>query len=112
MATWPDIQEPSGISRRIIKEQIKNSFAGGYVSSIPKYSRKRYRFQLSWSSLTHIDLETLETFFDDNQGNTFTWTDPIDNASYTVRFSDDEIEADYVEGTTTYWQLTVNLEEQ
>jgi hypothetical protein len=111
MATWPDIVAPSGLNEEKIKSQIKNDFESGYVSSRAKWTRSRKKFELSWDAMSSTDKATLETFFDTNLGDTFTWTHPSENAEYTVRFSEDTINADYKKGSIGYWQVSLVLEE-
>lgn len=110
--TWPNIAEPSHIARRKHKAQLKASFEAGYVQSVARDTRARLIFELEWRAMSTAELATLETFFADNQGGTFAWTDPSDSTVYTVRFRDDEINADYVDFSGGYWTVHVNIEEQ
>ena len=110
MATWPNIQNPSGLAEKPTKGQIRSDFEAGYVYSRAKWTRARKRFDLTWDSMTNSDKNTLETFFNNNLGSTFTWEHPVSGTTYTVRFSDDSIDFDYV--PHMYWQASVSLEEQ
>lgn len=113
MADWPDIEDPSGLRESPQKGQIKSDFEAGYVQSRPKFTRTRKRFELSWDAMSNSDKETLETFFDDNLGDTFTWDNPISTASdpsHTVRFVNDSLEFSY--RPHNYWQISIELEEQ
>jgi phage-related protein len=110
MATFPDIQNPSGMTERTMKGQYKNKFGAGYVQSAPKWTRSRKQFNLTWDAMSDADKETLEDFFAANLGSTFDWTHPITGAVYTVRFSDDELPAQYKQFMR--WQVDITLEEQ
>lgn len=110
MATWPGIAAPTSMTERKKKAQIRSDFAAGYVQSRAKWTRSRKIFELSWNVMSDSDKSTLETFFDDNLGGTFTWAHPLSGTSYTVRFVGDELLAKYVK--VNRWQVDVTLEEQ
>lgn len=112
MATWPDIEKPSGLSQKPVKKQIRSDFSAGYVQSRPLWTRMRKQFELSWSTMKSSDLSTLESFFESNQGGSFTWTHPETGASYTCLFSDDSIDANFLKGSLDRYKVTVNIEEQ
>jgi len=114
MADWPNIANPSGLKEYKGKGQLKSEFDAGYVQSRPKFTRSRKHFELSWNVMTDADKETLETFFDNNLGDTFTWDHPLadsSDSSYTVRFVEDELQAGYILGTN-HWKVQLTLEEQ
>lgn len=110
MATWPGISAPTTITDEIHRAQIKTNFSAGYTQSMPKWTRARKVFKLQWDCMTATDKQTLEAFFIANLGDTFTWTHPITNVTYTVRFEDDSISFEYV--PINLWQVKVTLEEQ
>ena len=112
MAFPVTIRTPSSISRRKHKAQNKGNFEAGYVQSVVRNTRGRYRFILNWKNMPIDELVILETYFENNQGSTFSWTHPITETTYTVRFSTDEINADYIEGSVTDWAVSIELEEQ
>ena len=66
MATWPDIANPSALRERPIKGQIRNDFESGYAYSRAKWTRMRYIFELSWKVMHRDDLDTLQSFFNNN----------------------------------------------
>lgn len=107
---WPDIQAPSSITERKKKAQIRSDFEAGYVQSRAQWTRSRKIFELSWANMTNSDKETLETYFDNNLGSTFSWTHPYTDTTYTVRFAEDQISAEYIH--VGYWNVEVILEEQ
>lgn len=62
------------------------------LSSVP-----RRTFSLRWAILTPTDKETISDFFEARKGSfeSFTWTNTILGASYTVRFKEDTINFEY-----------------
>ena len=108
---WPSIATPSGIVEFADKGQIKVPFEGGYVQSVAKYSRMRRMFELTWNAMSAANKATLITYFENNQGTTFSWTHPHTSTAYTVRFRDDQLMFTYdLHGKS--WVITVALEEQ
>lgn len=110
MANWPSIAYPSDLEEEIFKKVARSDFEAGYVCSVASHTRSRRRWVLSWSVMSAADLASLQTFFDNNQGDTFSWTNPANSTGYTVRFSEDMIKAKYV--SPGYYKVQVDLEEQ
>lgn len=109
--SWPSIATPSQIVEHTVKGQLKAPFEGGYVQSVAKYSRSRKQFELTWNAMSDSNKSSLLTAFGTDLGSTFTWTNPLDSASYTVRYRDDELLFTRdVAGKD--WIVTVALEEQ
>lgn len=111
MANWPSIIEPASIVDTNIKGQIKAPFEGGYVQSVAKFSRTRKQFQLTWGDIPSADKSTLETFFNNNLGGTFNWTNILNSTTYVVRFVDDSLAFAY-DTPNMRWRASVLLEEQ
>lgn len=94
MAAWPSIPNPSyPFNESIQKRQIKSDFESGHVLSRAAATVSKRAFELRWNALPEADYTTLETFFKDNIGLTFTWTHPVTAEVITVRFSEDKIES-------------------
>lgn len=110
MVTWPDIEKANDLVEKTQKGQIKSDFAGGYVQSRAKWTRARKTFELSWVAMSNVDKNALESFFESNIGGTFTWTHPLTSTSHTVRFAEDELQAEYV--PVNFWRVYLTLEEQ
>lgn len=110
MADWPSIAAPSNIRDINQKGQIRSDFDAGYVQSRAKWTRTRRKFELSWNAMSNTDKETLMTFFENNLGDTFAWIHPLSGTSYTVRFTEENIEAKYI--PYNRWQVSLILEEQ
>ena len=109
MADWPDIPNASVLPFRHIKRQIKAGFQSGYVHSHAAETRSRKRWPLSWKVLKAADLSTLITFFDNNLGGTFNWTNPADSVTYVVRFSEGVINFTYGGDDPTYGVYYVDV---
>ncbi len=88
MANWPNIPNPDwGLEEEDYKPQIKDEFEANYVQTGPAASRMRGKFPLGWELLSEADFQTLKTFFNTNQGGSFTWTHPVANTSHNCVFS-------------------------
>jgi len=110
MTNWPSIAQPSyNSSEEYYRPQIKTEFEANYAQSRPTATRSIYRWSLKWSAMPLADYATLKTFFNTNQGLSFTWTNAIDSSSHTVRFSDSSLKAQYI--TKDYVGVEVNIEE-
>lgn len=119
MADWPSIDKPNGISEKIEKIIYRNASEAGYVSTRAKWTSSKKHFALSWDGMYSADKATLETFFNTNQGTTFTWTHPELDTSHTCLFSDDSLEFAHIGAyldsggnKKALWSVTVNIEEQ
>ncbi|MCE5306376.1 MAG: hypothetical protein LLG20_01925 [Acidobacteriales bacterium] len=110
MNSWPSIAKPDfPLEEERSFPVIRSEFDNGAVQTRLRFSKKRLIATLRWEAMTETDYGTLETFFDANQGLTFTWTHPVTSASYTVRFRDDSLKSSAISYTRR--QVTVVLEE-
>lgn len=111
MTSWPsDIRTPTKIDERILRGVIRSDFEAGYVQSRSKWTRSRKKFTLNWSSgLPSGEKNTLEDFFDNNLGDNFDWTNPLNGETYTVIFSDDNINFEFA--APGCYTCTIDLEE-
>lgn len=99
MATWPIDDNYTGFSKTVIKLANRQVSSAGYQMSTGRGTVKKYRFNVEISYLTETQTGTISTFFDTNQGTSFTLNDPNPNSSatYEVEFDQDEIEFKYVD---------------
>lgn len=94
MPNWPSIANPSkGFDEEYYLPQAKSEFEANYVQTRKIATRGRHQFALVWNQMSETDYQTLKTFFDTNQGSSFTWTHPISGTSYTCVFSGDSIKS-------------------
>lgn len=92
MATWPSIMIPQyGTDGEWYRPQIRNEFEANYVQSRPRSTRGVMRWTLKWTAMPEADFQTLLTFFNTNQGLSFTWTEPRTGTARTCRFSEDSL---------------------
>lgn len=110
MANWPSISPPDyGLSEDFYKPQVRTEFEGNYVQSRPRSTRAVHRWSLKWSALLESEFQTLKTFFDTNQGTSFTWTHPLTSVSYSCRFSTDTLTSRIV--VNDYREVECSIEE-
>lgn len=94
MANWPSMPAADfGTEEEVYRPQIRTEFEGGYVQSRSRTTREIRRFPLAWETMSNADYTTLETFFKENQGNSFNWTHPMTNVTYACRFSTDSLKS-------------------
>jgi hypothetical protein len=93
MANWPSIRTSDWelFREKPKKRQIRTPFEAGYVQTGAAATQLKMEFKLGWKWLLRTDYDTLVTFFDNNQGTTFTWTHIITAASYTCGWMQDEL---------------------
>lgn len=95
MATFPSIRLPDFKTTPVFyKPRVQTEFEGNYIQSRARATRGRHKWTLNWSYMSETNYQTLETFFNDNIGNSFTWTHPVTSTSYTCVFGSDNITCD------------------
>ena len=110
MANWPSIAAPNSLTESIIKKAHRSDSELGYIQSRAVWTGSKKSFELGWNGMSTVDKAFLETFFDSNQGSSFTWTHPITSTSYTCLFTGDNLSFEFV--APGYWALTITIEEQ
>ena len=95
MNSWPfTLPQPTiGIEEEHYKPAKKTEFEANYTQTRLTASRSRKKFPLNWKYLSETDYQTLETFFDNNQGSMFYWTHPITSVTHNCTFSGDTIKS-------------------
>ena len=113
MATWPIDDKYIAISEQTIKPANRQTSSAGYTMSTAKGTVAKKLFDLKLSYLSKDDKDTLITFFDDNQGGSFTLNDPDPNSNdtYTVMFDQDEIIFEYIRTFPGEYSLNIRLRE-
>ena len=107
---FPIISSLTGFKRVAMKSANRKT-AGGYTMGFPTGSIKKYRFELSYTVVSNSDVSTMDTFFNDNQGGSFQYTDPISDSSYSVEFDQDEIEFERDIKLPGRWKFNISLVE-
>jgi hypothetical protein len=110
MAVWPNISASDyGLDEEYYKPQIRTEFEGNYVQSRAKSTRARNRWALHWLYMTEAEFQTLKTFFNTNQGLSFTWVHPVTSVSYSCFFSVDSLKSKI--NINGYREVDVMIEE-
>lgn len=92
MATWPSISNPDfGMTEETYLPVVRTEKEANYVQIRKRTTRSRGRWNLSWKAMLEADYQSLLTFFEANQGTSFTWTHPKSAVSYTCVFSEDSL---------------------
>lgn len=105
MATFPSINP----SYSVIETPMFNTHIINYGNKIEQRiamdSAVRRSFKLYWKFLSTADKTTIYNFFVARLGayDSFTWVNPIDSVSYTVRFKDDMCNIEYFD--YLLWQV-------
>jgi phage-related protein len=91
--TWPATLPPPDwdSEEQYYKPQRKAEFEANYIQVYPRASRGRLQLTLKWKVMTETQYQALKSFFDDNQGKSFTWTHPIAETTHTCVFSGDRL---------------------
>jgi len=92
---------------------IRSLSAGGYVTSRAAFTRltRRWTIRYVWMSKTNKDV--LLAFEDARRGGSesFTWTNPIDDTSYTVRFLEPVRYTPHAHTNFLWWTVEFILEQ-
>ena len=108
-AAWPTTNPSYPFDEDTTLSQIKSQFEDGKVQSRVKWTSSRDRFALKWTQMAEAELQSFNEHFQANVGATFSWTHPITSASYTVRYSDDNIKSTSI--LHGYRSVRVSIEE-
>ena len=72
--------------------QVRTEMENGKVFTRKRFTRAREKFSgFGWNYLPEAEYQALKTFFKSVQGGSFTWTHPIENVTYTLISSADEL---------------------
>ena len=108
---WPSIPAPSYTTGgEVYLPVVRTEFEGGYVQSRKLNSRERERWTLHWLNMAESDFQLLKSAFIADQGNSFTWVEPVTSVSHQVKYSEDSLKWAHVE--KGYRQVSVALEEE
>ena len=93
MAQFPTTPIPRmGSGQKTKYNVFKNSFEANYLQVRRGSTRGRMVFNLNYNSITDIEFETLQAFFDANIGTVFDFVHPKTLVTYKVTFQNDELE--------------------
>lgn len=113
MATWPIDDKYVTLRERIVKPVNRQTSSAGYSMSFSKGTIKKKAFTMQLSFLSKTQKDTIETFFNDNQGLSFVLNDPDPNSTdtYNVIFDQDSIEFEYIRVFPGEYSLELNVRE-
>ena len=107
---WPNIPAPSYTTGgETYLSQVRTEFEGGYAQSRKPNSRETRRWTLHWNNLEEAHFLALEAAFIADQGNEFSWTEPVRGIVYQVRYSEDSLRWSHTD--KGFRQVSVGLEE-
>lgn len=91
MVVWPSIANPNEVEEIPAKPIRQETSSAGYTMSFARATTTKKTFNLSWLRMSVSDKENLDAFFGVYAGQSFTWINPLDSASYTMMFGQEEI---------------------
>ena len=91
MPTFPTLTiiQAVPMTEEIEDATIRSSFEAGYEHTRPRFTRSRKTWSIRYEYMPNADKTTLDTFINTTvrQGaDAFSWTNPQDSTTYTVRF--------------------------
>lgn len=109
MNSFPDIPNPSKITRNISWRTLTATFGDGYEQFTPDgVNTKETEYDLTWDVLNETDFNILETFLDTQTPSVaFNWTDPKKGTVETVRFVSDSFKPG--DENVNYYNVTLTL---
>lgn len=91
---------------------LRSPFEGGYTQTRAAHTRIKRTWSVNYNLLSTVDKELIEDFFDttvNGGADSFTWTSPIDDVAYTVRFAPGGFYSSYV--SYNRWNVRISLEQ-
>lgn len=110
MNTYPSFPKPAvGSSRSIINPTFRSKSEAGYTMSRRKYTRAKREYSLSYPLLTMEQLAILESFFNENQGEKFKFTHPLESIERICIFAMDKFPIS--DNFSNHCSVTIDLAE-
>lgn len=113
MALWPLDNKVTSLKEKLVKPSNRQTSSAGYTMSFPKGTVTKRILAISMAYLSKANKDTIETFFDANQGLAFTINDPDPNSSdvFTVVFDQDDLEFTYTRVFPGEYALDITVRE-
>ncbi len=114
---------PTLASREVVSEfnnalahdpTVRSLSEGGYVTSRARFTRMTNRWNVVYMWLTQANKNTLKTFVEGTSlggSESFSWTNPEDSVTYTVRFLGEVKYTPQAHVNFTFWTVEFVLEE-
>ena len=92
---------------------IRSPKDAGYQQTRPRFTRYPRVFHIVYNGITTANKDLIRAHEEDRGvgGSSFTWTNPADSISYTVRFLDRVKYRTWEQTNYTRWVVTFDLEE-
>ena len=92
---------------------IRSLSDGGYVTSRARFTRITRKWTVKYEGLTQANKNTIRTFEDARVGGSesFTWLNPEDSATYTVRFFEPVLYTPWPHVNFIRWRVEFILEQ-
>ena len=88
---------------------MRSKSEAGYTKVRKRFTLAKDSRGLNWNFISNSDFNTLRTFFEDNQGGSFYWTDPYTFETREYYFLDDEL--NWEETAPGFKSVELNIEE-
>lgn len=111
MADIPSsIRAPSSIRIKLIKPQHKAESESRHPLTRSLGTKKKHMITVGWTRLTTTELTALETWFDENMGVAFDWTEPESTTAYNVVLWEDEMDCEWM--PPGRWKVSITMMER
>lgn len=106
----PQVEEGDGYA---VDPAVRDEIEGGYVQSRARFTRNVRRWSVRYISLKNANKITLRAFEVARVGGaeSFTWVNPVDGVTYTVRFKGVVGYTPEPNTNNTRWSVAFELEE-
>lgn len=123
MAAFPTIYRHGAVVQQPIVESMDNTLAhdptirstseGGYVTSRARFTRLTRRWNVRYEWMSRTNKGTLLAFEEARYvgAESFTWTNPIDDTAYTVRFLEPVQYIPHANTDFLWWTVEFTLEQ-
>ena len=91
MANFPTVKNPATITDLQPEDPaIRTELENGQVQTRARYTRMRRSWTLAWANMTNADYQLMFSHYVAQKGgsDSFTWTNPMNNTEYTVRYKE------------------------
>lgn len=124
MATFPTIYRHSTLIQQpvvsafevtnALDPTIRSQSEGGWVTSRARFTRMPLRWVIRYEWMSKTNKNTVRTFEVARRvgAETFTWTNPEDSASYTVRFMEPIRYTPHAHTNFLWWTVEFTLEQE
>jgi phage-related protein len=97
MANFPSINPAHSVIEIPVFDTLIIGYGNKTEQRLKRNSTVQKTFRLTWRSLNNTDKASIYDFYVARGGafESFSWTNPVDNVAYTVRFKQDTFNMEY-----------------